>query len=81
MVIIFYLFFLNYYQRIDYFTKFDEQVLQEVAQFLPPEERTKMLDLVQRASRESSRRLRRASCPDPAQIRESRQLYTPRYYN
>ncbi|CAB0028919.1 unnamed protein product [Trichogramma brassicae] len=54
-------------------------VLQEVAQVLPPAERTKLLDLTQRAKRESARRLRRASCPDPArETGQNRQLYTPR---
>uniref|UniRef100_A0ABD2XDQ4 Mab-21-like HhH/H2TH-like domain-containing protein n=2 Tax=Trichogramma kaykai TaxID=54128 RepID=A0ABD2XDQ4_9HYME len=55
------------------------RVLQEVAQVLPPAERTKLLDLTQRAKRESARRLRRASCPDPArETGQNRQLYTPR---
>ncbi|OXU22869.1 hypothetical protein TSAR_006653 [Trichomalopsis sarcophagae] len=56
------------------------RVLQEVAQVLPADECTSMLELVQKVSRESSRRLRRASCPDTSSVDGSvhRQLYTPR---
>ncbi|XP_058794582.1 uncharacterized protein LOC131666180 isoform X2 [Phymastichus coffea] len=56
------------------------RVLQEVAQLLPAEERNAMLEMVRRVSRDAARRrLRRASCPDPASlVGVQRQLYTPR---
>ncbi|KAJ8675299.1 hypothetical protein QAD02_011085, partial [Eretmocerus hayati] len=53
-------------------------VLQEIAQILPQNERTAMLELVQRAKRETARSRRRASCPDQLTSDVHRQLYTPR---
>ncbi|XP_076679266.1 uncharacterized protein LOC143374746 isoform X2 [Andrena cerasifolii] len=52
------------------------RVLQEVAAVLPREEQVVMLDMVQRVSRESSRRSRRASCLD--ETGSPRQVYRPR---
>lgn len=55
------------------------KVLQEAAAVLPQEERVAMLDIVQRVSREASRRLRRISCPELTASGSPRQTYTPRY--
>ncbi|XP_023290093.1 uncharacterized protein LOC105700754 [Orussus abietinus] len=57
------------------------RILQEVAVVLPQDERTAMLDVVQKVAREASRRLRRASCPDTSTSGSPRQIYTPRSEN
>ncbi|XP_043269772.1 uncharacterized protein [Venturia canescens] len=57
------------------------RILQEAAAVLPQDERVAMLDIVQRVSREASRRLRRTSCPDLTASGSPRQTYTPRSEN
>ncbi|XP_014296606.1 uncharacterized protein LOC103572535 [Microplitis demolitor] len=54
------------------------RILQEAAAVLPHEERIAMLDVVQRVSREASRRLRKTSCPDLSASNGPKQTYTPR---
>ncbi|XP_076758422.1 uncharacterized protein LOC143427829 isoform X2 [Xylocopa sonorina] len=52
------------------------RVLQEVAALLPREEQVVVLDMVQRAARESSRRSRKAICADASD--SPKQIYRPR---
>ncbi|XP_034950703.1 uncharacterized protein, partial [Chelonus insularis] len=54
------------------------RILQEAAAVLPHEERIAMLDIVQKVSREASRRLRRFSCSDLDSSNIPKQTYTPR---
>lgn len=58
--------------------KFCIQILQEVSQLLPKDERVAMLEMIQRVARETSRRSRRVSCPDELIADLPKETYTPR---